>query len=83
MQKSFIFQNPSVLVFIAVLAVFTVAVTIMSEAFGVAVLSTSFIKTLGKTLCLCLIAIAMDLVWGYCGISVSYTHLTLPTICSV
>ena len=68
MQKSFIFQNPSVLVFIAVLAVFTVAVTIMSEAFGVAFLSTSFIKTLGKTLCLCLIAIAMDLVWGYCGI---------------
>lgn len=25
-------------------------------------------KTLGKTLCFCLIAIAMDLVWGYCGI---------------
>lgn len=68
MQKSFISQNPSVLIFIALLAVFTVAVTIMSEAFGVAFLSTSFVKTLGKTLCLCLIAIAMDLVWGYCGI---------------
>jgi urea transport system permease protein len=26
------------------------------------------VKTLGMTLCLCLIAIAMDLVWGYCGI---------------
>jgi urea transport system permease protein len=26
------------------------------------------VKTLGKTLCLCLVAIAMDLVWGYCGI---------------
>ena len=68
MQKSFISQNPSVLVFLALLAAFTVAVTVMSEAFGVAFLSTSFVKTLGKTLCLCLIAIAMDLVWGYCGI---------------
>jgi urea transport system permease protein len=26
------------------------------------------VKVLGKTLCLCLIALAMDLVWGYCGI---------------
>ena len=32
------------------------------------VISTSFVKTLGKTLCLCLVAVAMDLVWGYCGI---------------
>ena len=31
-------------------------------------LSTSFVKTLGKTLCLALVAIAMDLVWGYTGI---------------
>jgi urea transport system permease protein len=36
--------------------------------FGTGLISTSFVKTLGKTLCLCLIAIAMDLVWGYCGI---------------
>ena len=41
MQKSFISQNPSVLVFLAFLAVFTIAVTVMSEAFGVAFLSTS------------------------------------------
>ena len=40
----------------------------MSEAYGSGAISTSFIKTLGKTLCLCLVAIAMDLVWGYCGI---------------
>ncbi|MEL6522876.1 MAG: urea ABC transporter permease subunit UrtC [Pseudomonadota bacterium] len=68
MQRSFFAKNPSVLIFIALLAVFTLAVTIMSEALGFGILSTSFIKTLGKTLCLCLIAIAMDLVWGYCGI---------------
>jgi urea transport system permease protein len=34
----------------------------------VGLVSTSFVKTLGKTLCLCLVAIAMDVVWGYCGI---------------
>jgi urea transport system permease protein len=68
MQRSFLAQNPSVLWFIAILAVFTVAVTLMSEATGVGLISTSFVKTLGKTLCLCLVAIAMDVVWGYCGI---------------
>lgn len=68
MQRSFFAKNPSVLVFIGVLAGFTLGVTLMSEAFGATLISTSFVKTLGKTLCLCLIAIAMDLVWGYCGI---------------
>ncbi len=68
MQRSFLAQNPSVIWFIAILALFTVIVTILSEVSGVGVISTSFIKTLGKTLCLCLVAIAMDVVWGYCGI---------------
>lgn len=68
MHRSFLAQNPSVLWVIATLAVFTVAVTLLSEVTGVDVISTSFVKTLGKTLCLCLIAIAMDVVWGYCGI---------------
>lgn len=68
MQRSFIAQNPSVLWFIAILAIFTVAVTLLSEVTGVGLISTSFVKTLGKTLCLCLVAIAMDVVWGYCGI---------------
>jgi urea transport system permease protein len=67
-NKSFFAKNPSVLWFIALLALFTLVVSAMSEALGVGILSTSFIKTLGKTLCLCLIAIAMDVVWGYCGI---------------
>ncbi len=68
MSRSFFLKNPSVLVFIACLALFTLGATILSDGFGVGLISTSFIKTLGKTLCLCLVAIAMDLVWGYAGI---------------
>ncbi|MEP3346670.1 MAG: urea ABC transporter permease subunit UrtC [Litoreibacter sp.] len=68
MERSFISRNPSVLVFLAILALFTLGVTVLSEGFGVGVISTSFVKTLGKTLCLCLIAVAMDLIWGYAGI---------------
>ena len=67
-RRSFIAQNPSVLWFLLALSLFTLVVTVMAEATGAGVLSTSFVKTLGKTLCLCLIAIAMDVVWGYCGI---------------
>ena len=61
-------NNPSVLVFLGVLALVSIVVTVLGEGFGIGVISTSFIKTLGKTLCLCMIAIAMDLVWGFCGI---------------
>lgn len=68
MQRSFVARNPSVLIFISLLAVVTIAVTIMSEAYGPGLISTSMVKTLGKTLCLCLVAVAMDLVWGYTGI---------------
>ncbi|MFM7443728.1 MAG: urea ABC transporter permease subunit UrtC [Tabrizicola sp.] len=68
MTRSFFARNPSALIFIALLAVFTLAVTVMSEGLGCGVISTSFVKTLGKTLCLCLVALAMDLIWGYAGI---------------
>ncbi len=68
MRRSFLIENPSVMWFLAGLGLFTVVVTLMSEVTGVGLISTSFVKTLGKTLCLCLIAIAMDVVWGYCGI---------------
>ncbi|QDC08864.1 urea ABC transporter permease subunit UrtC [Oceanicola sp. D3] len=68
MNRSFIARNPSILIFLACLAIFTVAVTVASEGFGLGLISTSFVKTLGKTLCLCLVAVAMDLIWGYCGI---------------
>jgi urea transport system permease protein len=68
MPDSFITRNPSTLVFLAVLAVFTIAVTVMSEGLGMGLVSTSFVKTLGKTLTLALVAVAMDLVWGYAGI---------------
>ncbi len=68
MGKSFVFRNPSTLVFLALLALFTITVTVMSEGFGLGIVSTSFVKTLGKTLTLALVAVAMDLVWGYAGI---------------
>ena len=67
-RRFFLADNPSVLIFLLALATFAAGVTVMSEAFGIGIVSTSFVKTLGKTLCLCLVAIAMDLVWGYCGI---------------
>ena len=68
MQNSFIARNPSILIFLSLLALFTIGVTVLSEAYGTGIVSTSFVKVLGKTLCLALVAIAMDLVWGYCGI---------------
>ena len=68
MQNTFITKNPSVLWFLLGLSLFTVVVSICSEAVGTSLISTSFLKTLGKTLCLCLVAVAMDVVWGYCGI---------------
>ncbi len=66
--RSFFLRNPSILVFIGILAAFTFGATILSEGLGLGLISTSYVKILGKTLCLCLVAIAMDLVWGYCGI---------------
>ena len=46
---------------------FSLIITLLSDLiFGS--ISTSFVKVLGKTLMLCLAAIALDLVWGYCGI---------------
>jgi urea transport system permease protein len=68
MKPGFIAKNPSVLWFILILALFTLGVTLLSNAYGTGFISTSMVKTLGKTLCLCLIAIAMDLIWGYTGI---------------
>lgn len=59
--------QPNVLVPLLILAAFTVAVASFSEAAG-GTLSTSLVKTLGMTLCLCLVAVAMDLIWGYTGI---------------
>jgi urea transport system permease protein len=61
-------RTPSVLWFLLALSVFTLAVTVMAEGFGIGLISTSFVKTLGKTLCLCLVAVAMDLIWGYAGV---------------
>lgn len=68
MTQGFFAKNPSVLIFLACLGLFTVVVTVLAEGAGAGVISTSFVKTLGKTLCLALVAVAMDLVWGYTGI---------------
>ncbi|HMO72256.1 MAG TPA: urea ABC transporter permease subunit UrtC [Paracoccaceae bacterium] len=68
MSRSFVARNPAVLWFLLALAVFTLVVTVLAEGFGIGLVSTSFVKTLGKTLCLCLVAIAMDLIWGYAGV---------------
>ncbi|WP_417699797.1 urea ABC transporter permease subunit UrtC [Pseudophaeobacter sp.] len=68
MSDTFLTRNPSTLVFLAALALFVLGVTLLAEGAGVGVISTSFVKTLGKTLCLALVALAMDLVWGYTGI---------------
>ena len=67
-RNTFLAQHPSVMWFLLALALFTLGVTVLAEATGAGLISTSFVKTLGKTLCLCLVAIAMDVVWGYCGI---------------
>lgn len=61
-------KHPSLMILLAGLAIFTLAVTLMSEAYGNGVIPASMVKTLGKTLCLALAAVAMDLVWGYAGI---------------
>ena len=68
MERTFIGRNPSILWFLLGLGLFTLLVTVLSEATGNGMISTSFVKTLGKTLMLCLVAVAMDVVWGYCGI---------------
>jgi urea transport system permease protein len=60
-----VLRRPDVLVVLSVLALATLGATLLADA---GMISTSFVKTLGKTLCLCLVAVAMDLVWGYCGI---------------
>src|SRR6056297_2823893 len=67
-RRSFLAENPSVMWFLGCLGLFTLGVTVLAEGFGLAFLSTSMVKILGMTLCLCLIAVAMDVVWGYCGI---------------
>ena len=67
-RTPFVLRHPSILVVLAVLAVFTAAVTAGSAAYGSGAIPVSMIKLLGKTLCLALAAVAMDLVWGYLGI---------------
>ena len=62
-----VLAQPPVYWTLLVLSAFSIAVVSMSQ-YGGGMLSTSMVKTLGMTLCLCIVAVAMDLVWGYCGI---------------
>ena len=68
MKKEPLMEDPNLLVFLIILLGFTLVVSLLSQAFGFGLISTSFLKTLGKALCLAIVAIAMDLVWGYTGI---------------
>ncbi|WP_417723773.1 urea ABC transporter permease subunit UrtC [Salipiger sp.] len=68
MTRSFLTENRSIFWFLLALALFTLVVTVLSTGAGSGAISTSFVKTLGKTLCLMLVAVAMDVVWGYTGI---------------
>ncbi|MDT0683505.1 urea ABC transporter permease subunit UrtC [Roseicyclus sp. F158] len=68
MGDTFLTRRRSTPVFLICLAALVLIVTLMSEPAGTGAISTSFLKTLGKTLCLCLVAVAMDLAWGYTGI---------------
>ncbi|MFE3836616.1 urea ABC transporter permease subunit UrtC [Pseudogemmobacter sonorensis] len=68
MTRGFFAKNPSTLWFLLILSGFTLAITLLSEGLGIGVIPTAFVKVLGKTLCLALVALAMDLIWGYTGI---------------
>lgn len=59
--------TPSTIAVLAILTAFAFFVATNAEGSG-GDLSTSLVKTLGMTLCLCLVAVAMDVVWGYTGI---------------
>ena len=61
-------NHRQVLFFCVTIILFSFIITLLSDLFSINFISTSFIKTLGKTLCLCVIALSMDVVWGYCGI---------------
>ena len=60
----------SMLVVFALLAAFMVYVPLANNSFGGGggALPDTMVQLFGKILCFALLAVAMDLVWGYCGI---------------
>ncbi|MEK9662441.1 MAG: urea ABC transporter permease subunit UrtC [Alphaproteobacteria bacterium] len=52
-------------VFLAILAVFAIAVPLLGS---IGVVPTYVVSLFGKYLCYALLALSVDLVWGYCGI---------------
>lgn len=65
MKPRAFYAQPSTIIVMLCLAAFTVTIVAMADG---GMISTSLVKTLGMTLCLCLAAVAMDLAWGYTGI---------------
>ena len=55
-------------IFLAGLFVLTVAVPVGNLAFDGKVVPSYIVSLLGKYLCYALLAVALDLVWGFCGI---------------
>jgi urea transport system permease protein len=52
-------------IFLAILAIFAVAIPVLGAA---GIIPTYTISLYGKYLCYALLALSVDLVWGYCGI---------------
>mgnify|MGYP007000046078 len=50
MKKEPLMEDPNLLVFLIILVGFTIVVSLLSQAFGFGLISTSFLKTLGKAL---------------------------------
>ena len=59
---------PSALIFLSGLAIFTIIVSVLSEGMGGGVISTSFIKTIGKH-CVCALRLSR---WIWFGGIVAY-----------
>jgi hypothetical protein len=57
-------------------------VTFLSEPYGINLISTSFVKVLGKTLCLCIAAVAMDVVFLNCSHTGKYEYISIRAVIS-
>jgi urea transport system permease protein len=73
MTRTFLARNPSVLIFLAVLALFTLAVTLLSEGLRHRRHLDLLRQDAGQDAVPVPCRLAMDLVWGYAGILASGT----------
>ena len=71
MQRSYLFTHGAGVVFIAILVALAVGVPYLHLAVPETSpyhVSTTVVALLGKYLCFALLALSLDLIWGYCGI---------------